>query len=69
MMPALVPYVGKDLTERPLGPLRFVLSLDDGREALRLFRRGLDTCDISQRMEATEAAVANAIARARDAAR
>lgn len=42
------------------------LDPDQGRAALRLFRSGKDTSDIASIMEATQSAVANAIARARD---
>lgn len=42
------------------------LDADEGRRALSLFRRGQDTVDIARQMDATQFAVANAIARARD---
>lgn len=42
------------------------LDAEQGHEALRLFRAGKDTVDIASIMEATQFAVANALARARD---
>lgn len=57
----------RDHSDSP--PLEAFLDAYSGAKALALFRTGLDTRDIAWGMEATEAAVANAIARARDAAR
>ena len=42
------------------------LDADQRADALRLFRTGKDTVEIASIMEATQFAVANALARARD---
>lgn len=60
--PRLIPYAGKDRTERPVvweaGRLR--------RKALHLFREGLRTDQIARDLSASEAEVANALAHALD---
>lgn len=67
--PVTLPYIAY---ESPFGgcanypELANKLDADQGREALRLFRAGKDTADIASLMEATQFAVANALARARD---
>lgn len=67
--PVTLPYMAY---ESPFGgsanypALANKLDTEQGREALRLFRTGKDTADIASIMDATQFAVANAIARARD---
>lgn len=67
--PITLPYIAY---ESPFGgsanypALANKLDDDQGRHALRLFRAGKDTVEIASIMEATQFAVANAIARARD---
>lgn len=67
--PVTMPYMAY---ESPFGeraakpPLQSKLDDEEGRRALSLFRRGQDTVDIARLMEATQFAVANALARARD---
>jgi len=59
MKPSRIPYVGKE-------PKRTAFH---GKDAafLRLWRDGLDTTEIAQRVIASQAFVANALARLRDA--
>ena len=67
--PVTMPYMAY---ESPFGakancpPLLTHLEPDQGRAALKLFRAGKDTVEIASIMEATQFAVANALARARD---
>lgn len=64
-----MPYMAYEspFGERAAKPaLQSKLDADEGRRALRMFRAGKDTVDIARLMEATQFAVANAIARARD---
>lgn len=67
--PVTMPYMAY---ESPFGdqaakpPLQTKLDDDEARRALAMFRRGQDTVDIARLMEATQFAVANGIARARD---
>ncbi len=83
-MSALVPYVGKPRSGPRTGihrgfekqriygrpdPLPQRLSDLDQDRALNLFRDGKDTRDIASILNCTEAAAANAVARARDAER
>lgn len=62
-MTALIPYAGKDRTERPIvweaGRLR--------RRVLYLFQEGLRTDQIARDLGLPEHEVANALAQARDA--
>lgn len=67
--PITLPYMAY---ESPFGgsanypALANKLDADQGRQALRLFRAGKDTVDIARLMDATQFAVANALASARD---
>lgn len=62
-MGLLQPYVGFDPLDRPGGKprLRMVLTVSEGKKALRRLRAGDDTADIAFELGATQAAVANAI--------
>lgn len=63
--PYLIPYAGKDKSERPVvlspGHLR--------RKVLRCFREGLRTDQIARDLSLEECEVAKALAEARDAER
>lgn len=62
--PALIPYVGKDNSERPV-----VLSAGRLRQRVHyLFREGLRTDQIARDLGLEECEIANALAEARDAA-